>query len=842
MKKTSQTLWLSILLTLTLGFSVTSCKDTEDMSAEEKTQRQQAEQAEQANTFWSVVGQLVGVSQATDDYQNRTFEPTVGIAKSGSETVRIITANDIESAVDRFNSLIGTATDPASIDENTATYTYSNSAVGTLVWHKTTDGTSLATVDVNIRQVPSLKQLVYMTPEQMGSNANYTTCYYRFGDVISRYRKEDEVTEYWVCVRPSFEPEGKGESHWISVSPLPKANIKSYKASTKDTYYLPTNLGSNTVQMQNFAEMLYAIDNSGEWEQNVQQNPKTLFSRGIKMFNDFDKSKYEYHSAEFWQRVQRGWSRTIDKKDMWQRLFGMEHGAFNGALTSDGLHLLYSGYSWKWHFSNDLSLYEIVYTNGEKTESNMHKVKTNTISRTVIDKKDPDNNIVVDVLNMCTEDRPYISDELLVSKNEEKSFFGDEHYRFIVRNATGSELCKSEGGKYDPKLPITNFQDVYVYNKEYSIDLTLSPENSEDLTPSYGAYGSICPGTIIQDEDGNKWFCYSSWVNMPQRSFQTIDHKARFISLDNLTVRSEKILGTDKNGLFVDNEDLLPESEAPAAAIVLCYLAQGKRDVDMKNSDKIRQDLHQNFQAAFNIDLRQFLVGRDAFLPYDGEMVSGYQYALSVAYEPTNGRPAGTQPYLRYIEDSSGLYDRGNVPNWMKYARYRFFKEYAHSDRTLDLTHTFSDAGFVTVDRPIVPDTYSNCKPSEVGVNPVYDPQYKAPSFTVADLNTVPFDARLYNNSPSDYTTPYREHVLIVRYLEFDDPSGNFHGVYDDQRYTIVYRPEADAEMNFRIQILGQSHLMNANNPDDFPWCLMDDVPFDIPLYKIFPNDARTKR
>ena len=239
--------WLMGLLAVSVAVGTASCKDDDDASQDSVEQRE-LDEAAQADRFWRVAGQLVGISQATDDYRSKTFEPTIGTPKDDDATVRIIATNDAETAAERFASLAGL--DEGIVSEETASYTWSDPAVGTLTYTKTQDGTSLATVDVSIRQIPSLRQLVYMTPEQMGLNAEYSTCYYRFGDVIKRTRR-DHVTEYWICVRPSFQPEGKGESHWISVSPLPAENIETYAASNGNTYTMPTKISDNSEQMQN---------------------------------------------------------------------------------------------------------------------------------------------------------------------------------------------------------------------------------------------------------------------------------------------------------------------------------------------------------------------------------------------------------------------------------------------------------------------------------------------------------------------------------------------------------------------------------------------------------------
>ncbi len=472
-------------LTVTLGLAVTSCKDDDDNgNANKNSEEAQEGQNDQATEFWAVVGQLVGTSDVTDDYQSQTYTAIIGEAFSDNATIRRVMTNDMESAAERFASLVGL--DEGVVDENTASYTWSSEAVGTLTYTKTQDGSSLATVDVDIKQVPGLRQIVYLTPGQAGKNAgNYTTCYYRFGDVISRVRPEDQVTEYWICVRPSFEPEGKGTSHWVTVSPLPDKNLAKYgKASNNKLYTMPDNIGKNDEQAQNFAEMLYAIAQPEQWEQNVINNPDGTFSSGIKMFHDFKKSDVKYHSQLFWERVSAGWSqKTGDYADLWKLLFGSSRDEFNAALVSNGLHLLYNGYTWHWTFSNNLTLYEMAFTNGTGKKSNMHTSKKKEITHQVINKSNHDNDIVVNVSVQYTQAHPYLDNNTLKSSNNQEKFFGDNNNSryYIIRHATGDELSKIGGGRYDTKTPISGFENVYVYNNLYNKDLNTAPEVRDDI-------------------------------------------------------------------------------------------------------------------------------------------------------------------------------------------------------------------------------------------------------------------------------------------------------------------------------------------------------------------------
>ena len=265
--------WLMAAVVCSLALSVTSCREEEDEFGMTKKERKEAEaKAEANNKFWSVVGQLVSMSNYTEDYAGKTFEPIIGTPDNGDSQTRIVLTNGMEAAAHNFADLINA--EEGTIDENTATYTYKDKEVGTLTYTKVGDGTAWATVDVNIKQIPHLSKIIYRSPQQGDTNGSFGggTAYYRFGDVIYRTITSaagKQETEYWICVRPSFDPEGKGDSHWATISPLPKENVWEYKGSNGITYRVPTGLGTNKEQMQNFAELLFAIHHPEKWSTNV---------------------------------------------------------------------------------------------------------------------------------------------------------------------------------------------------------------------------------------------------------------------------------------------------------------------------------------------------------------------------------------------------------------------------------------------------------------------------------------------------------------------------------------------------------------------------------------------
>jgi hypothetical protein len=437
--------WM-LMASLVVGFSmgVISCSDDDDDKKSSEEQQQEAKK--QADIFWDVVGQLTSMDNYTEDYKDKTFEPTIGIPSSDNAMVRIVLTNDMETAAERFANLTG-----ANVDASTPSFTWSNDAVGTLSYTKITTGKSLAEVDVNIKQLPRLQKIIYMTGDQLGTNASFQgTAYYRFGDVISKPNGDGGI-DYWVCVRPAFGLEKKGTSHWITVSPLPKKYQWEYpatKASNNVDYYLPTGLGTNKEHMQNFAEMLYAMLNPETWIGNVRNTPK------LKMFHDFDHGRVDYHNEFFWTNVCKAW----EQNGVFAKIFGSKFAtasALNDYIKANGLNLLYKGYSW-WTWSSwNATLYQAKYKINETvaTKANMHDVTYTDVENNVQQIKDLD-------VRKCTAAAPYLESE-----------FFKKVPQFIVRYATGEELAGYDPDFYGSLKSLSNgIEDVYVYHDVYTAE------------------------------------------------------------------------------------------------------------------------------------------------------------------------------------------------------------------------------------------------------------------------------------------------------------------------------------------------------------------------------------
>ena len=142
-----------------ISFAVTSCKDDDNNSENNNGGTEQAEGTmNEAQRFWNVAGHLVSPFDMTDDYKDKTFEPTIGEPLEGSSTIRVVAADNMDVVASLYNDM----TD-AGISASTASHTFEDGAVGTLTYTKSTDGKSLATIDVSIQQIPHLLQIVFKT-------------------------------------------------------------------------------------------------------------------------------------------------------------------------------------------------------------------------------------------------------------------------------------------------------------------------------------------------------------------------------------------------------------------------------------------------------------------------------------------------------------------------------------------------------------------------------------------------------------------------------------------------------------------------------------------------------
>ena len=459
-----------------LSLSVTSCKDDDknnDDEGEVFTDGPQDTQDETVAKFWNVVGELVDKDDITDDYKGKTFDPIIGIEDPDNPQARIVYTNSPELAAERFAHLVDI--DPQLVTEETPSYIWNDPDIGTMTYTKGDGNTAWATVDVKIQQVPKLEKIIFRSITQGDENASKEAvkggkrAYYRFGDIIADTDQNGNVVAYWICVRPAFNPEGKGDSHWISVSPLPQKNLytwkyenvnKKKKINVTRTYVLPTGLGTYEEHMQNLAELLFAIIHPATWNENV--NRYASKPTCMRMFHDFHSNNVKYHNKYFWQNLR---NQYYDDK-LFEKVFGMSLDDMKQIVDKDGLYLLYNGKTWK--SGNAPTLYQAHYFNtpGGVNANMQTKKPLSKVTKAVYDKNNPSKDIELDV-STCTMEKPYYINE---------KFFGDSHPRFIIRHATAAELHIYK--KYDNREQLQDYYEVYRYYGVHNVDGD-TPEETE---------------------------------------------------------------------------------------------------------------------------------------------------------------------------------------------------------------------------------------------------------------------------------------------------------------------------------------------------------------------------
>ena len=439
MKKTTNWM-LMALLVMGLSMNLASCKEDE-MSEEEKAWHEAdpyEKGSEEAIDFWTVISQLTDLQALPDNWKTATYEPTIGEASDTDPYTRIVVVQDAAEAVAAYSCLIGLA---ESLPDYTSGNNFSNNRVGTLNYARSRDGLSVATVEVNIKQMPSLKKIVYMTPEQAGENATlHGSAYYHFGDVISRVRPEDGVKEYWICVNPASHLTGKTTSHWISVSDLPAKNVYTWTRSDKEDVVLPTAICTQYTYIHDFATMLKAMLDPKQYFANIGQN-------GLTTFTGFS-SKPSYINQYYFERINDAWQ----KKDLYSQVLYTTNDELKNRQELD---IFCKGYSWV--MGKTGTLYTYTYSGPNW--------KTATWKKRTYDFKDTE--------------KPAFNIHLWGIAGKGNSNW-EPHNAYVVRYTTGEALCKLAGTKYSWQTAISGCEDVYVYNKYWydgnGYDMNAAPE------------------------------------------------------------------------------------------------------------------------------------------------------------------------------------------------------------------------------------------------------------------------------------------------------------------------------------------------------------------------------
>ena len=163
----------------------------------------------------SVYRALALIDELPDNWESATYTPAEGIPVDEANTdVRNVVSTGAEQAKQYFLSIVP--------DEGLDGDTWSHEGVGTLTFRTMNEDNCYAVIDVNLVQMPGLKQLRFVPEAVVGENKWEGESYYAVGDVI----KDKKKGIYWICVRPSGGPLAKDNAYFVSFD---KSLIKTYE-------------------------------------------------------------------------------------------------------------------------------------------------------------------------------------------------------------------------------------------------------------------------------------------------------------------------------------------------------------------------------------------------------------------------------------------------------------------------------------------------------------------------------------------------------------------------------------------------------------------------------------
>ena len=241
MKKNIFRLQQFFLAILVAGAIVSCDKENDPTKNQEFTPEELAEMAavDKFAAANSVYRALALIDELPDNWESATYAPAEGVPVDEANTdVRNVVSTGADQAKSYFLSIVP--------DEGLNGDTWSHEGVGTLTYRAVKEDNCYAVIDVNLVQMPGLKQLRFVPESVVGDNKWQGTPYYAVGDVV-----KDKKGIYWICVRPSGGPLAKDNAYFVSFD---KSLIKTYEQK-QDMYQVsPSGKGASIKLTNNKVE------------------------------------------------------------------------------------------------------------------------------------------------------------------------------------------------------------------------------------------------------------------------------------------------------------------------------------------------------------------------------------------------------------------------------------------------------------------------------------------------------------------------------------------------------------------------------------------------------------
>ena len=248
---------------LVAGAMVSCEKDNEPTPEPEFTPEELAEMAA-ADKFAaanSVYRALALIDELPDNWESTTFTPAEGVAiDEANNDVRNVVSTGADQAKSYFLSIVP--------DKGLNGDTWSHEGVGTLTYRTVNEENCYAVIDVDLVQMPGLKQLRFVPESVVGENKWQGTSYYGVGDVI----KDKKKGTIWICVRPSGGPLAKDNAYFVSFD---ESLIKTYEQ--KQDMYEVTGVGEDVKTTKN------KVEYPGDWQKMKWPYAKNLVEERIAL-------------------------------------------------------------------------------------------------------------------------------------------------------------------------------------------------------------------------------------------------------------------------------------------------------------------------------------------------------------------------------------------------------------------------------------------------------------------------------------------------------------------------------------------------------------------------------
>jgi len=157
-------------------------------------------------------GETSGIELLPEGWQGMKFQPDEGyVLNDENPAVRSVVVASLDDAKEYVSNIIGE-------DIEGDSFSWSDSALGSLRFKAGSGEDIFATLDVSISQIDNLTQIQFVSSSYFEDSPNSENAfkgvpYYAAGDIIKR--KSDNT--YWICVRPAGGPWHKDNSYWIEL-------------------------------------------------------------------------------------------------------------------------------------------------------------------------------------------------------------------------------------------------------------------------------------------------------------------------------------------------------------------------------------------------------------------------------------------------------------------------------------------------------------------------------------------------------------------------------------------------------------------------------------------------